>query len=145
MKNNKKNKSEGEQEEFPGYPLYPHSEDITVKAQREALDEQGSPIADAEGEDMSLDDGEELIRGESELTAEDLQALGPADGGLRMDMNEDEVLKQRREPVNFDGDELDIPGVELDDEQEGVGSEDEENNYYSLGGDRHENLEEPRE
>lgn len=36
---------------------------------------------------------------------------------------------------------LDIPGSELDDEQEEIGSEDEENNYYSLGGDNHEDLE----
>jgi hypothetical protein len=40
---------------------------------------------------------------------------------------------------------LDIPGSELDDEQEGIGSEDEENNYYSLGGDNHNDLEEDRE
>lgn len=38
--------------------------------------------------------------------------------------------------------ELDIPGAELDDKQEEIGSEDEENNYYSLGGDDHDNLEE---
>jgi len=31
------------------------------------------------------------------------------------------------------GDDLDIPGSELDDRQEDIGSEDEENNYYSLG------------
>ncbi len=36
----------------------------------------------------------------------------------------------------------DVPGSELDDEQEQIGSEDEENNYYSLGGDEHNNLEE---
>jgi len=29
-------------------------------------------------------------------------------------------------------DDLDVPGSELDDEQERIGSEDEENNYYSL-------------
>ena len=39
-------------------------------------------------------------------------------------------------------DELDIPGSELDDDVEEIGSEDEENNYYSLGSDRHEDLEE---
>jgi len=38
--------------------------------------------------------------------------------------------------------DLDIPGSELDDQQENIGSEDEENNYYSLGGDDHEDLEE---
>jgi hypothetical protein len=37
---------------------------------------------------------------------------------------------------------LDIPGSELDDDMENIGSEDEENNYYSLGGDDHNDLEE---
>jgi hypothetical protein len=40
------------------------------------------------------------------------------------------------------GSDLDIPGSELDDVMENIGSEDEENNYYSIGGDDHENLEE---
>lgn len=40
------------------------------------------------------------------------------------------------------GSDLDVPGSELDDEQENVGSEDEENNGYSLGGDNHNDLEE---
>jgi hypothetical protein len=35
------------------------------------------------------------------------------------------------------GVDLDIPGVELDDDAEIIGSEDEENNLYSLGGDNH--------
>lgn len=38
--------------------------------------------------------------------------------------------------------DLDVPGSELDDQQEKIGSEDEENNYYSIGGDRHDDLEE---
>lgn len=29
------------------------------------------------------------------------------------------------------GDDLDVPGAELDDDQEEIGSEDEENNFYS--------------
>lgn len=33
------------------------------------------------------------------------------------------------------GNDLDIPGAELDDDDEMIGSEDEENNHYSLGGD----------
>lgn len=32
---------------------------------------------------------------------------------------------------------LDVPGAELDDADEIIGEEDEENNYYSLGGDKH--------
>ena len=43
------------------------------------------------------------------------------------------------------GNDLDVPGAELDDEQEKIGSEDEENNYYSIGGDNHNDLEENRE
>ncbi len=43
---------------------------------------------------------------------------------------------------NVSGRDLDVPGSELDDKQEKIGNEDEENNYYSLGGDAHNNLEE---
>jgi hypothetical protein len=42
------------------------------------------------------------------------------------------------------GEDLDIPGSELDDADEEIGEEDEENNYYSLGGDNHEDLEEDK-
>ena len=40
------------------------------------------------------------------------------------------------------GEDLDVPGSELDDDMEMTGDEDEENNYYSLGGDNHNDLEE---
>lgn len=53
--------------------------------------------------------------------------------------------KSENEEINFlneknfnqdvSGSDLDIPGAELDDEQEDIGSEDEENNIYSIGGD----------
>lgn len=45
---------------------------------------------------------------------------------------------------NVSGSDLDIPGSELDDAQEFIGSEDEENNGYSLGGDDHNDLEEDK-
>lgn len=38
--------------------------------------------------------------------------------------------------------DLDVPGAELDDANEAIGEEDEENNYYSLGGDAHSELDE---
>lgn len=61
-----------------------------------------------------------------------------------------EIIKIDKNPIwnekNFDqdksGDDLDIPGSELDDNQENSGSEDEENNSYSIGGDNHNDLEE---
>jgi hypothetical protein len=34
------------------------------------------------------------------------------------------------------GDDLDVPGAELDDDLEEIGSEDEENNYYSISDNR---------
>ncbi len=40
------------------------------------------------------------------------------------------------------GEQLDVPGSELDDAAEDTGNEDEENNYYSIGGDGHSNLDE---
>lgn len=39
---------------------------------------------------------------------------------------------------------LDVPGSSLDDADELIGEEDEENNYYSLGGDAHNDLEESK-
>ena len=42
------------------------------------------------------------------------------------------------------GEDLDVPGAELDDADEVIGEEDEENNYYSLGGDDHDDLEEDK-
>ena len=54
----------------------------------------------------------------------------------------------RRKEVDTEGElsgeDLDIPGSELDDAEEAIGNEDEENNYYSLGGDNHNDLEEDR-
>jgi len=54
----------------------------------------------------------------------------------------------RSNEQDFDNDKtggnLDVPGSELDDDREAIGNEDEENNYYSLGGDNHLDLEEDR-
>jgi len=50
--------------------------------------------------------------------------------------NKDEDGVVLNEKVNYSGSDLDIPGSEDDDENEDIGEEDEENNSYSLGGDR---------
>jgi hypothetical protein len=71
--------------------------------------------------------------------------------------NEDDIYnRQKEEPLENEdnpgmrrlnnknknlGEGLDIPGAELDDLNEEIGEEDEENNYYSLGGDDHKDLE----
>lgn len=88
--------------------------------------------------DLNLeDDNIFLVKGnESDVTDEDLQALGPKD--LSMDMGDDEQLKNRVWPVDMAGEDLDIPGSPQDTNEANAGSEDEENDFYSLGGDGHE-------
>ena len=92
---NKKNKKDN----FPGYPLYPESEDIFNNNKEE-----------------------------TEIDPENLKAT-KAPNEKRRSLNE----KNFKDDVS--GGDLDIPGSELDDDMENIGSEDEENNYYSLGGD----------
>ncbi|SRR6266540_1456335 len=59
--------------------------------------------------------------------------------------DEDNLGKKRsRSEDRGPGDDLDIPGAELDDSDEAIGEEDEENNYYGLGGDNHDDLEEDK-
>lgn len=59
------------------------------------------------------------------------------------DINPDDNSKIKEEKPGEEndkkltGEDLDVPGSELDDREEEIGEEDEENNYYSLGGDKH--------
>lgn len=55
--------------------------------------------------------------------------------------NEDTEENKEKKPEG-PGNDLDVPGAELDDADEMIGEEDEENNYYSLGGDDHNDLDE---
>lgn len=77
---------------------------------------------------------------EEAVDLEDLNLIDPSkwEGS---EENEDK-MNEKDFYDDMSGDDLDIPGSELDDQQESVGSEDEENNYYSLGGDNHNDLEE---
>jgi hypothetical protein len=79
---------------------------------------------------------------------EDIYSKGKKEG----DLDPEDITKKKRPIADVDGmneksftddmsgDDLDVPGSELDDQQESIGSEDEENNYYSLGGDDHDDL-----
>ena len=53
-----------------------------------------------------------------------------------------DMMNEKDFTDDLSGSDLDIPGSELDDEQESIGSEDEENNLYSIGDDNHNDLEE---
>ena len=99
-------RNEAKTDAFPGYPLYPASEDIYRKGQKE-------------------------------------KDLNPSDLSKKKSKNEENgKLNEKGFEDDMSGDDLDVPGSELDDQQESVGSEDEENNYYSLGGDNHNDLDE---
>ncbi len=81
---------------------------------------------------------------------EDIYRQGEKEAGI----DPDDFTKKRNPNVepeqpnikgfsdDVSGSDLDVPGSELDDQMERIGSEDEENNYYSIGGDNHEDLEE---
>ncbi|WP_413997865.1 hypothetical protein ACMDB5_08665 [Flavobacterium sp. W1B] len=74
---------------------------------------------------------------ESDIDPEDItQKKAPVEINNRRELNE----KDFEEDVS--GGDLDVPGSELDDEQENIGNEDEENGHYSIGGDNHNDLEE---
>lgn len=131
-------KNEGHQ--YPGYPLYSQEDDIMMRDKRvdQNLEDGTVTVSDANGRagkgqvqtqpEESFEE-EEVTQNESDVTKEDLEALGPKD--LSLDMGDDEDLKHRTRPVDFSGEDLDVPGSEDDDEREKVGSEDEENNLYS--------------
>jgi hypothetical protein len=73
--------------------------------------------------------------------------INPKDISKNKESNENDKVGTNNEKDFSDdlsGSDLDIPGSELDDKQENFGSEDEENNFYSLGGDNHNDLDEDK-
>jgi len=139
-----KRSTKEQNEEFPGYPPYPASEDIMNRAERLDVDIT-TAIENNEAIKNSPQTPEQPNLGTSEansdLSKDDFKAL--ASDEIQSE-GDDEILTNRVWPVDFSGQDLDVPGSEDDDAQEQVGSEDEENNSYSIGGDRHEDLEEDR-
>ncbi len=79
-----------------------------------------------------------MSKKESEIDPEDISRIktSNANDGKNNEKSFDE---------DKSGADLDIPGSELDEQQESIGSEDEENHGYSIGGDNHNDLEESRE
>lgn len=109
-KNHKKSpqkKDNATDEDFPGYPHYPASEDIYNQEKEVNLDPDNLSKT----------------------------KKAPPESGTQN-------IKRFREDMT--GEDLDVPGSEADEAKANAGREDEENNYYSLGGDRHEDLEEDK-
>ena len=144
-------------QDFPGYPHYPAKEDImdqrtdshrvdmdvenlpanrntTGVSQRFTTGQSSERAEEPRQPGLEKDDDLNLRMGtEADVTDDDLAVLNSTDAEIGLPQN------VTNEDLNTD---LDIPGSDLDDENEEIGEEDEENNYYSLGGDRHEAQEE---
>ena len=144
-------------QDFPGYPHYPAKEDIMdqrTDTHRVDLDVENLPSGkNTTGVSQRLA-GQHRQRSENAMTPQPGSGNDDLDleQSTEADVNEDDLVALRSTdaeigtPQNVSNEDLntdlDIPGSELDDEQESIGEEDEENNYYSLGGDRHEAQEE---
>ena len=153
-----KSNDEKTDQDFPGYPHYPakvdimdartgtHKVDIDVENLASSRNSTGvsqrfSPGTDRERAKDSMtpqpglgDDDLDLKMGtEADVDEDDLAVLNSSDAEIGRPQNvSNEDLEN----------DLDVPGSEMDDATEKIGEEDEENNYYSLGGDRHESQEE---
>jgi hypothetical protein len=146
-------------QDFPGYPHYPAKEDIMDQrtgSHKVDMDVESLPSGrNATGVSqrfVTVQEGQLNSQGQSEPSADNnTEDLGLREGtGADVDDDDLAVLNSTNDeigvPQNISNEDLDtdldIPGSELDDENESIGEEDEENNYYSLGGDRHESQEE---
>jgi hypothetical protein len=118
------------------YDLLLYKRQIAMKRNGNKLKRRTADQEDFEGypEYPASEDIYHQFKEEKEINPEDPtlpKDMTPA----REELNELDMLN------DVSGDDLDIPGAELDDDQEDIGSEDEENNHYSLGDDNHEDLE----
>jgi len=129
---------------FPGYPHNPDKEDIMQNEVRLDADVENlsrshggknSELKERTPMERYRDETPEIVQGtETDITKEDLFSLGAVDRD--QDEGEDEtLLPSLKIGPDLSGDDLDVPGSELDDDAESLGSEDEENNYYSRGQD----------
>jgi hypothetical protein len=143
--------------EMPAKVSMKDEEEINIKNLKEyynSLKEMKSEYAKTHAGAKDKNDKEKITFSGYPLypASEDIYSQGKKE----MKLNPTDLLKNKvpneeageRNEKDFDadmsGDDLDVPGSELDDQQESVGSEDEENNYYSLGGDNHNDLEEDK-
>lgn len=136
---------------LPDVKDIPGQENIKPAPMGELADDTMSS-ADEEGDSIFDDDIEEDIeessssnvskeeRKDLEVSANDMPTQD--DINLRRaaldNTDEDGIpLNESSFKNNVTGTGLDVPGAENDDANEAIGEEDEENNEYSLGGDKH--------
>lgn len=74
-----------------------------------------------------------------EITDHDMDILSQEN--IHGDGGDDQQLRDRKEKVDFAGEDLDIPGRKKARESDKKGLSDEENKHFSQGGEGNENLE----
>ena len=77
----------------------------------------------------------------SDITKEDVNALGEKVKNTRTDAGDDQMLRERNQEIDFTGSELDVPGRNLPKNKTHKTLKDEENQLYSQGGSGNEDLE----
>ncbi len=125
-------------------------------------DEEGKGILDEEDDEDDLDDidddedddDEDDDDDDSDVTDEEIQDLETSANVTPGEEDADALRRASLDNTDEDGDplnegsfgeetsgaDLDVPGAELDDENENIGAEDEENNTYSRGGVDNDNM-----
>jgi hypothetical protein len=116
-------------------PKFKEYADVTASSD----DEEGKGIIGFDDDELEADEETDVTEEEKELLEQSENSMGTEDDEDRRKAtldntdNEGVLLNEQNDQS---GEDLDVPGSEDDDENEELGEEDEENNSYSLGGDR---------
>lgn len=106
-----------------------------------SADEEAEDLLDTDEDKVMMHATPNVSREEKELLAESSQSMG-SDDDLKLKQarvdTRDEDGTPLNERVTQSGGDLDVPGSEEDDANESLGEEDEENNPYSLRGEKEE-------
>jgi hypothetical protein len=117
-------------------PQFREMQDTTISS----ADEEGAGILDDLNTDktpVTNDNTSDVSRQEKKLLK---KSAGPQPTGETTDFNklalderdnDGELLNEKSIHSDRNGEDLDVPGAELDDDDENIGEEDEENNMYS--------------
>ena len=147
MKNNIKSKATEEINiDMPEVKDIPGQEHIKPPRFKEMMDvtassagEEGEGILDdlnKEEDDTVMDDNANVGRLEKKLLSQSDRQINAESEDLdklaldKIDEDDEDDDAEKGDPADM-GEDLDIPGSELDDEDENIGEEDEENNSYS--------------
>jgi hypothetical protein len=146
MKNKKQQKNDDtvidvpEIKDIPGQenirpPRMGEMEDTTISS----ADEEGEGILDdlnqpAEEDEIITDENSNVTKTEVELLEQSDRPISDEAKDLQKlaldNTDEEDPLNEQSNPLDM-GEDLDVPGSELDDDNEEIGEEDEENNAYS--------------